>query len=205
MTDRRTVRRALIAAGWQPDHHGSDQLRRGRAWWWPRPAGASVLHGEGYDGDPAPREYLPRDLTPAEAVERAVAFATAVLAANHAHWARRPTDTGDTVTDTLTARLIDAATAAGLVLAHAIDYANGHANVHVRPASMGEWQQWCDLVSVDGGSIRTASGGSFTYGVGSLDGTRITLYGHGVWALWDAERATSGRVAGPAHDTTGDA
>jgi len=90
VTDRRTVRRALIAAGWRPDYHGSDELRRGRAWWTPTacPRGASRLHGEGYDGAPHPREDLPRSLTPAEAVERATAFATAVLAANHAHWAR---------------------------------------------------------------------------------------------------------------------
>lgn len=89
MTDRRTVRRALIAAGWRPDYRGSDDLRKGRAWWTPRPAGASLLHGEGYDGNPDPREELPRSLTPTEAVARAKAFAASVLAANHAHWARK--------------------------------------------------------------------------------------------------------------------
>ncbi|MGW1998462.1 hypothetical protein [Embleya sp. NPDC001921] len=89
MTDRRTVRRALIAAGWRPDYRGSDNLRRGRAYWRPHGHGTGLLHGEGYDGNPDPREDLPRALTVDEAVARAIAFATDVLAANHAHWARK--------------------------------------------------------------------------------------------------------------------
>ncbi|MEU0941033.1 hypothetical protein ACWDT6_30415 [Nocardia grenadensis] len=91
MTDNATVRRQLLAAGWRPY---DPDLRRGRAYWRPHGHGTGLLHGEGYDGNPDPRENLPRSLTPAEAIERATAFAASVLAANHAHWARKAAATG---------------------------------------------------------------------------------------------------------------
>ncbi|OPC83043.1 hypothetical protein B4N89_20745 [Embleya scabrispora] len=103
------------------------------------------------------------------------------------------------MTEPLANHLADAATAAGLVLPHAVDCSDGHASVHTRPASMGQWQQWCDLVAVDAQTITTKNE-SFTYGKGGFGDYRITLYGHGVPGLRLA--ATTGRPTDPATRST---
>jgi len=69
---------------------------------------------------------------------------------------------------------------------------------------MDEWRQWCELVAVDGSTLTTKNS-AFTYGHGSFDGVRITLYGHGVPDLRSTRYPPTGRADNPAQDTIGDA
>ena len=105
---------------------------------------------------------------------------------------------------TSTVRLNEAATAAGLVHPHAVECAHGWADIGVRPTSLGEWRQWCDLVAVDPDATRSPND-NFSYGYGTYDDTRITLYGHGVPALEQGAGAPTGRGDSPAQGAAGSA